>query len=158
MAESDQTTRRDWLAKVLMGAGLILSYGTLAAQGVLFVLPKQLKARTRKLFAGKVDQYEVGNVQTFHDLQGNEILVKRGESRLEAFSSTCPHLGCRVEWIPEKQEFFCPCHRGGFDANGKAIYGPPADGNQNLYQVPLTVDEASGVVYIEVKDVQGGKS
>lgn len=158
MAESDGTTRRDWLAKVTMGAGLVLAYGTLAVQGMLFLLPKQLKAKTRRLFAGQINQYKVGNVQSFYDLQGNEILVKRSETGFEAFSSICPHLGCRVQWVAEKQEFFCPCHRGGFDADGKAIYGPPADGEQNLYRVPLTVDEESGVVYIEVKDVEGRKT
>ena len=157
MAELDRTTRRDWLAKILMGVGLLLGYGTLALQGLLFILPRRLRPRTRRLFAGQVDHYKVGSVQNFQDLQGNEILVKRNEAGFEAFSSTCPHLGCRVQWLPEKQTFFCPCHRGVFDATGKGISGPPADGNQQLFRVPLTVDESSGVVYIEVKDVKGRK-
>ena len=152
MAETG--TRRDWLSKVLMGLGLLLSYGTLAAQGLMFILPRQLKPKTRRLFAGQMDQYELNSVQSFFDLQGNEILVKRSESGFEAFSSTCPHLGCRVHWVPEQQEFFCPCHRGVFNADGVAISGPPADGGQRLFPVPLTVDESSGVVYIEVKDVK----
>ena len=154
----EKETRRGWLAKALMGVGLILSYGTLAYQGLMFILPKQLKPRTRKLFAGQVSQYGIGSVQSFYDLQGNEILVKRGESGFQAFSSTCPHLGCKVHWTAEDQTFFCPCHRGVFDANGVAVSGPPADGKQNLYPVPLTVDEAGGVVYIEVKDVKRRKA
>jgi Rieske Fe-S protein len=156
MIEND--TRRGWLAQVFMGVGLILSYGTLAFQGLMFILPKHLKPRTRKLFAGQVSQYGIGSVQSFYDLQGNEILVRRGESGFQAFSSTCPHLGCRVHWMPQDQSFFCPCHRGVFDANGVAVSGPPADGHQNLYPVTLTVDEAGGVVYIEVKDVKRRKA
>ena len=81
MTESNPTTRREWLGKALMGMGLALSYGLLAVQGMLFVMPKHLKARTRLLFAGQVSQYEVGSVQSFFDLQGNEILVHRAGDR-----------------------------------------------------------------------------
>jgi Rieske Fe-S protein len=149
----NNTSRRSWLASVLMGAGLALSYGTLAVQGLLFLLPERLKARTRKLFTGKAEQYAVGSVQSFYDLEGNMILITRIEAGFQAFSSTCPHLGCRVHWEPENRRFFCPCHNGVFDVNGMAVSGPPADGGQNLFPVPVQVD-ASGAVYMEVKDVK----
>lgn len=158
MNESDRTTRRAWLATVLMGAGLAVSYGTLAAQALMFLLPQRLKPRTRLLFAGQIDRYQIGSVQSFYDLQGNQILVKRGAKGFEAFSSTCPHLGCHVHWEAENQRFFCPCHRGVFNADGVATSGPPADAGQSLSRVPLQVNEASGVVYIEVKDVKGGQT
>ncbi|MBI4639274.1 MAG: Rieske (2Fe-2S) protein [Candidatus Tectomicrobia bacterium] len=154
MNETDQTTRRGWLAIVLMGTGLALSYGLFVAQGLMFLLPKRLKPRTRLLFAGQVDRYKIGSVRSFYDLQGNEILVKRSDPGFQAFSSVCPHLGCRVHWEGDKQQFFCPCHRGVFDVNGVAISGPPAAAGQSLSQIPLKVDELSGVVYIEVKEAK----
>ena len=146
--------RRDLLAVILMACGLIISYATLGIQGLMFLLPKRMKPRTRRLFAGQFDQYKEGGVEVFFDLRGNEILVKRSDSNLQAFDSTCPHLGCRVRWEEEKQIFFCPCHRGVFDAEGVAISGPPAAAGQSLSKVPVEVDEKSGVVYIEVKDVR----
>ncbi len=154
MNESSGSTRRDWLAAVLMGVGLAISYGTLGLQGLMFLLPKRVKPRVRRLFAGQVNQFRIGGVQIFFDLQGNEILVKRSESELKAFSSTCPHLGCRVRWEGDKQRFFCPCHNGVFDSNGVAVSGPPAAAGQSLSQIPLEVDEKTGVVYMEVKDIR----
>jgi len=145
--------RRAWLAKVLMGVGLLASYGTLAAQGLMFLLPERLKPRTRRIFVGPFDRFPVGGVQAIRDPEGNEILVKRtAASAFQAFSSTCPHLGCKVKWVAEDQQFFCPCHRGVFDADGRAISGPPAEADQNLFPAPLIVDVESGVVYIEAKD------
>ena len=146
----DGTSRREWFAKVVMAAGLLLGYGAFAIQGFLFILPEKLKPKTRLLFAGLIDQFKIGDVQTFLDLEGNDILIKRNPSGFEAFSSTCPHLGCRVHWISDEKQFFCPCHRGVFDSDGVGILGPPL--GQQLYSVPLVVDESSGVVYIEVKD------
>jgi Rieske Fe-S protein len=147
-------SRRSWLASVAMGVGLISSYGMFAVQGLLFLLPQRLKPPTRRLYAGQIDQFQIGALQGVLDLQGNEILVKREKQGLRAFNSTCPHLGCRVHWQAERQRFFCPCHNGVFNAEGVAIEGPPAAAGQSLAQVPLEVDQKSGVVYLEVKDAR----
>jgi cytochrome b6-f complex iron-sulfur subunit len=151
-------TRRSWMASALMGAGLLLSYGVLAVQGLLFMIPERLKATRRKLFAGRIEQYPVGSVRKFYDLDGTEILVKRGDDGFNAYSSTCPHLGCKVHWLDDKQQFFCPCHNGVFDSDGNPVSGPPADANQKMYPAPMSVDESSGVVYIEVKEPKGGRA
>jgi nitrite reductase/ring-hydroxylating ferredoxin subunit len=147
-------SRRDWLAMLAMASGLIASYGLFAVQGFLFLLPRRLRPPTRRLFAGHLDQFPIGALQGVLDLQGNEILVKRDKQGLRAFNSTCPHLGCRVHWQADKQRFFCPCHNGVFNADGVAIEGPPAAAGQSLAQVPLDVDQKSGVVYLEVKDLR----
>jgi cytochrome b6-f complex iron-sulfur subunit len=152
MSESAQLNRRDWLAAVLMRCGLGLSYGFLAVQAVLFLLPRRLQARTRSIFAGPASQFKVGEVQKVFDLEGNEILIKRDEKGFAAYSTVCPHLGCRVHWQADQRQFFCPCHNGVFNSDGKAISGPPADAGQSLGRVPLRVDEQSGTVYLEVKD------
>jgi Rieske Fe-S protein len=137
-----------------MGAGLLLSYGLFAVQGLLFLIPPRLAPRTRRIFAGQVDQFEVGALKSVLDLQGNEILIQRSAKALRAFNSTCPHLGCRVHWESDRKRFFCPCHNGVFDENGVATEGPPAAAGQSLATLPLEVDARSGVVYLEVKDVR----
>lgn len=65
-----------------------------------------------------------------------------------ALSSTCPHLGCQVQWQPQHGRFLCPCHNGAFDASGRAIQGPPADAGQFLSSFPLKIEE--GLLLIEV--------
>ena len=152
MNEQNGATRRDLLASLVMGGGLLLAYGALAIQGLLFLLPKRLRPKTRLIFAGRTDQFSPGQVKTFFDLEGNAVLVKRGARGFEAFSSTCPHLGCRVHWEAEEKRFFCPCHRGVFDSDGVAVSGPPADAGQELFRANLKVDEMSGVIYLEVRD------
>lgn len=152
--ESEQTSsRRDFLSSVFMWGGLALAYGVLGIEGILFLLPEKVGAATRRLFAGSIEKYSIGDVQSFYDLQGGEILVKRDETGFKAFNNVCPHLGCRVHWEADNNRFFCPCHRGAFDADGNPIAGPPKDANQSLFQVPVTIDDESGVVYLEVKDI-----
>ena len=42
-----------------------------------------------------------------------------------AMSNICTHLGCRVRWIADQQQFFCPCHNAAFDKEGEVVDGPP---------------------------------
>ena len=85
-----------------------------------------------------------------------DAMVKRTGEGFAAFSSVCPHLGCRVHCEAENRLFFCPCHRGVFDSDGKATEGPPADAGQSLERIPVEVDPRSGVVYLEVHDPSRG--
>jgi Rieske Fe-S protein len=53
------------------------------------------------------------------------VLVMRTPESLRAFSLTCTHLGCTVEWQQGSKEFYCPCHDGRFDEFGEVLAGPP---------------------------------
>lgn len=152
MHDDHEPTRRGVTASVLMGVGLVAAYGTLGLQALTYLLPRRLQAKTRLIFAGRVDDFPLGGVRTVQDLQGTPVLVKRLESGFTAFDSTCPHLGCKVHWEPDNNRFFCPCHNGEFDADGVAYGGPPADAGQSLSEVGLDVNDEAGVVYLEVKD------
>jgi menaquinol-cytochrome c reductase iron-sulfur subunit len=52
------------------------------------------------------------------------VLTDNGRDFI-AMSNVCTHLGCRVRWIADREEFFCPCHNGVFDKEGKVVSGPP---------------------------------
>jgi len=65
-----------------------------------------------------------------------------------ALSSVCPHLGCRVHWESQNRRYFCPCHNGEFDPQGKATGGPPAAAGQELPRYPVRVE--NGLVFLEM--------
>jgi len=46
-----------------------------------------------------------------------------GEYR--AFTAVCTHLGCTVQYRPDLQEIWCPCHNGIYDLQGRNVSGPP---------------------------------
>lgn len=52
------------------------------------------------------------------------VLTQNGRDFV-AMSNICTHLGCRVRWILEQEQFFCPCHNGIFDKDGNVVDGPP---------------------------------
>lgn len=52
------------------------------------------------------------------------VLTENGRDFI-ALSNICTHLGCRVRWIADREQFYCPCHVGIFDKEGNVISGPP---------------------------------
>jgi Rieske Fe-S protein len=55
-----------------------------------------------------------------------------GDAAITVLSPICPHLGCPINWSPDRGQFNCPCHRGTFDADGKLVSGPPPRGMDAL--------------------------
>ena len=54
-----------------------------------------------------------------------------------AMSNVCTHLGCRVRWLDDDEQFFCPCHSAAFNKNGTVASGPPP---RALDQFELSVE------------------
>lgn len=58
----------------------------------------------------------------------HSVWVRRedaSQAKITVLSPICPHLGCHVNWFPEKNKFVCPCHSGTYDADGRYLSGPP---------------------------------
>ena len=53
------------------------------------------------------------------------ILVRTPAGELRAFSASCTHLGCVVQYRSDIGHIWCACHNGHFDLNGRNIEGPP---------------------------------
>lgn len=98
---------------------------------------------------GPADQYDslkwpVHQVVKLQDIDGWRQTVsskvvyvtKTPAGKLKVLTAVCPHLGCEVQWLPERHEFHCPCHGGTFTPSGKYISGPPPRGMDPL---PITI-------------------
>lgn len=53
------------------------------------------------------------------------ILVRVDEGEYRAFSATCTHLDCIVEYQSGPRRIWCNCHGGEYDLTGRNVGGPP---------------------------------
>jgi cytochrome b6-f complex iron-sulfur subunit len=79
----------------------------------------------------------------FHD----RVIVINGPRGFAVFSSTCTHLGCRINHT-EGNELVCPCHGSRFNLRGDAVHGPAVRGLRGL---PFTLDRTKGVLRITLE-------
>lgn len=53
------------------------------------------------------------------------ILKKNDDGSYLALVAVCSHLDCNVTYLPDKKKFFCACHEGWYDEEGRNVSGPP---------------------------------
>lgn len=55
------------------------------------------------------------------------FVLRKSEAKDDVviLSSRCTHLGCQVNWFPDKKVYQCPCHDAAFDIDGQVLAGPP---------------------------------
>ncbi len=144
--------RREFCSSAAMTCGLAASYGTFVYMAGRYLYPTGAETGQWR-FVAELDAIAVGESLQFETPTGAEIVIARqaGEGTAEDFvalSRVCPHLGCQVHWEPHNNRFFCPCHNGVFDPQGKATEGPPAYADQSLAAYPLKVE--NGLLFVEV--------
>ena len=87
-------------------------------------------ARLSELPIGVPQQRVIRDIRrdawTLHpnDVIGRVWLVRRGEDQVDAFTTTCPHLGCSINFEEKDKLFICPCHGGTFDLVGPRVERP----------------------------------
>jgi Rieske Fe-S protein len=53
------------------------------------------------------------------------ILIRVSDTEYRAFTATCTHLDCVVEFRQTERVIWCNCHNGQYDLNGRNVAGPP---------------------------------
>ncbi len=82
-------------------------------------IPKKIAITSTKMDAWKVFEALV---------MGSVWILRHDDNSLHAFSTSCPHLGCGIDWGQNENKFLCPCHGGVFDVNGRVVAGPSPRG------------------------------
>ena len=138
MSEEKNISRRTFLETATWTIGGLISAG-LAIPAVAYIVGPAVKSDTASDWKqlGSVSKIEIGTPTLF------KINVERKSGWIEnveelslyaytengrdflVMSNVCTHLGCRVRWVSDQDEFFCPCHNGIFDKEGNVVSGPP---------------------------------
>jgi menaquinol-cytochrome c reductase iron-sulfur subunit len=151
--EEKQISRRSFMATAIWAIGGLISAG-MGIPAIAYIIgpalqransqnwislgsPAKIELGTPTLFKTKIER-KTGWIINEEELSVY-ILTENGRDFV-AMSNICTHLGCRVRWIAEKGEFFCPCHNGVFTKEGKVVSGPPPRPLDH-YQVKVEDDQ-----------------
>ncbi len=138
MSEEKTTSRRSFLEIATWAIGGLISAG-MAIPAVAYIIgPALISDRaTNWQLLGSIDKVELGNPTLFKvkverksgwivDVEELSLYAYTENGRdFVVMSNVCTHLGCRVRWISDQNQFFCPCHNAAFDKEGNVESGPP---------------------------------
>lgn len=111
-----------------LGASVSALFAAVIYPVVRFISPPRLpEAPTNRVEAGRTNDPELLDKGYKIVRFGADpvILIRAAQGDLRAFSATCTHLDCIVEFQSRKKRIWCNCHNGEYNLNGQVIGGPP---------------------------------
>jgi Rieske Fe-S protein len=125
METGPQRSRRSFVNWILgTGAGSVLAAVLLPV--VRFIIPPSVpEAETSRVLAGKVSELVATPWKIFKFGSDPAILVRTDDGEFRAFTATCTHLDCTVQYRSDLHRIWCACHNGAYDLNGVNVAGPP---------------------------------
>jgi cytochrome b6-f complex iron-sulfur subunit len=116
----DEATRRDFLARIGVGACAAAAVGS----GIVtldYLKPKVLFEPPTSFRAGTLVDYPEGTVRFNKERKAYVLGAAAG---VYALSAVCTHLGCITRYLSDEGVIACPCHGSRFDLEGNVSHGP----------------------------------
>jgi menaquinol-cytochrome c reductase iron-sulfur subunit len=153
MGDSNRLNRRQFLSTLTWAIGGLISAG-LGIPAIAYIIGPAIQDTNTQnwISLGSTAKVELGTPTLFKAritrrtgwIENEEELsayVRTDNGRdFVAMSNICTHLGCRVRWVSDQEEFFCPCHNGVYDKDGNVVSGPPPR-PLDQFQVKVQGDE-----------------
>lgn len=118
-------TRRKVLDS-LLGGGVFAMLASMVYPVFRYVLPaRAASVETGNVRAAGAAELKPNSAKIFRFGSEPAILVRTPAGEFRAFSATCTHLSCTVQYRQDLEHIWCACHNGHFDLFGRNIGGPP---------------------------------
>ena len=117
--------RRSFL-NYLLGTGTVATLGAILYPIFRFMVPpKVVESSASSVTAAKVAEMKPNQGRIFKFGSKPGLLIQTPEGEYRAFSATCTHLDCTVQYREDEKLIWCACHNGRYDLTGKNVSGPP---------------------------------
>ena len=104
----------------------------------------EAESAVKELTLNDVDKLPAPSALMFKFGGRPALLIRHSADSWTALSAVCTHLGCTVQYSPEKDQISCACHGGVYNAaTGANISGPPP---KPLTAYRVVVNEGKAVI------------
>lgn len=110
----------------LLGSSILATLAAIFYPIFKFMVPPEVvEAQQNSVVAGKSAEFAPNSGKIFKFGSKPGIIIRTEAGDLKAFSASCTHLDCIVEYDPRSKEIICACHNGIYDLTGRNVSGPP---------------------------------
>ena len=135
-----EQSKRNFL-KIILSGGIVALFGSILYPIFAFLKPPtQGEVEVSSVKVGKLKDIERNSGTIVKFGTKPVILVRTDTGDLRAFSATCTHLDCTVQYRKDFGMIWCACHNGKYDLNGRNVSGPPPR-PLNEYRVVVQGDD-----------------
>ena len=90
---------------------------------------------------------------------GAVYLRRLGDGKVQAFTATCPHAGCFVDFRKDSNQYLCPCHESPFTVDGAVIQPSPSPRDMDSLEYEVRKNaEGEELVYVNFQQFYTGRA
>lgn len=147
------------LGAVPFGAGLAVLFSPLkrkAGQGAavqvasLNGLPADGSPRKFRVVAERVDAWNRSKALI------GAVYLRRVQGGVLALNVACPHAGCFVDYSPDRNGFFCPCHNSVFALDG-AVSDPKSPAPRGMDALDVEIRNGDEI-WVKFQNYRAGEA
>ncbi len=139
LSQPEPTRRR--MVGIFLGGGLLASIASFIYPVLRYLVPPAVvDLGGDEVVAAKLGDLKPNSGKIFRFGSRPGLLIMESDGTYRAFSATCTHLGCTVQYRNDLREIWCACHNGIYDLNGRNVSGPPPR-PLDVFDVHLRGDE-----------------
>ena len=121
-AEPKRREFLDYLLGTSVGATLLAIFYPVFK----FMIPPHItESAQNSVVAGSAKEIAANTGKIFKFGNKPGLLVRTPSGELKAYSATCTHLDCIVQYRPDQKQIWCACHNGQYNLSGQNVGGPP---------------------------------
>ncbi len=110
----------------LLGTSAVATLGAIFYPIFKFMVPPEVvEAQQNSVSVGTNAEIASNSGKIFKFGSKPGIIIRTDTGDLKAFSASCTHLDCIVQYDPGSKQIICACHNGIYDLTGKNVGGPP---------------------------------
>jgi Rieske Fe-S protein len=110
----------------LLGTSAVATLAAIVYPILKFMVPPTVvEATQNSVVVGKNADFATNSGKIFKFGSKPGIIIRTETGDLKAFSASCTHLSCIVQYDPASKQIICACHNGKCDLSGKNVAGPP---------------------------------
>lgn len=115
-------------------------------------LPDDRTPRMFQVIADRIDAWNYFSKRPIGAVYLHKTGTDDGDEKIAAFNVICPHLGCAVDFRPDRNAYLCPCHNSEFTIDGVRSETSPSARDLD----PLDVFERDGEIFVKYEEFRSG--
>lgn len=116
----------------------------------LEALPDDGIPRKFPVLADRVDAWN-----KFTQIPVGAVYLRRTGNQVQALNAVCPHAGCNVDFLQDKNSYLCPCHNSTFTVAGQ-IGNPASPAARGMDS--LDVELRGNEVWVKFQNFEAGRA
>lgn len=110
----------------LLGSSVGAMFVSIVYPVARYISPPDVpEAQTSRVTAGREGELKPNEGKIFQFGGKPGLLIRTDDNKYRAYSGTCTHLNCTVQYRGDLKQIWCACHNGFYDLAGQTVSGPP---------------------------------